>query len=624
MPRNRTYSFGAHGQSERGGQSGNYCFKPGLVDTWSPPYENGVLTFRPFPGLSPEDRTQFDPYRWSSTDPEEPLGFGDWIRRYPAVRSFGQPSVTFLYNDPSNPIVEDPRMTPAWVLYTAISHAVSQKVERPGWAGLLIRGTGRQAQLPKPSELYLIQGCVMMWQNKSFNPPRGIGDDDKTTVILLSPSAGGALLQQCQAEVQGFAGDPDDFEHRFVGGDPVSLDTGRFVTIYTLSDGDPRVAQQMAPQGWQTQSRQGPGVMGGQQQKPIGYGAFMEPMFGGLSARLREAEPAVRRKVRLWSDLVNIPTLEQQAQLIADKFPPDVICYAWQDSHPEWVPEEVQRRAVAAMQVAMGGAPGLPPSPGMGMVPAGYTTMQPPQPQAGAWHGGPAPGGPGVPTAFQPFQGQPMTAEAATAAVAGDQSNAAPQVTQPTQAAPGVVGHVGWPGGPMMQAPPTAQPPMQPPADGAVPPAIPVGPAAPANPQMQQPPFSPTPMVAPPEHLTPDSATPVPHTAVPAGGATAWPAGQPTAPQQSPFQAPAQPQQQPMVQQPMVQQPMVQQPMVQQPQVAPPQQQPPVAQQPPAVAQPPQQQQPLQPAQPPVSTEGMNAAQKALLRAQSARNQPPQ
>ena len=147
--RNRAYSFQTHGQVDTGGASGNYCFKPGMVSHWSPPYGNGVITFRMFPAVSPENPTELDPYRWNTDDPQEPLGFGDWIRRYPAVRNVGEPGVTYFYEDPSEPLA-DKRMTPAWVLYNAIKAAIKQKVERPGWASLLEGGAGRSPQWPRP------------------------------------------------------------------------------------------------------------------------------------------------------------------------------------------------------------------------------------------------------------------------------------------------------------------------------------------------------------------------------------------------------------------------------------------------------------------------------------------
>lgn len=628
--RKRQYSFSQHGQSDRGGQIGNYCFKPGVVDHWSPPYENGVLTFRIFPAVNLEDSSQFDPYRWPSSDPDEPMGFGDWLRRYPAVRNIGQPGVTYLYDDPSDSQVEDIRMTPAWVLYNAIDQAINQKVDRPGWAAMLRGGAGRGAQLPKPAEIYLMQGCILMWRNNAYQVPRGIGDDDRTTVLTLSPSAGTALLQQCFAENPEYSGDPDDIEARFVNGDPISLDTGRFVTIYSLSDGDPRQAQQMQPQGWQTQTQRTPGLAGGgREEKPIGYGCFMEPAYGALPARLREAEAAVRSKVRPWSEVINIPTLEQQAQLLADKFPPDVICYAWQDSHPEWVPEDIARRAVAAAQVPVGGAVAPVGQPGMAAAP--FAGGQVP-PQPGTWPAGAAPVAPGTPQAFVPAQQGPVTAEAATAAVAAGQPVPGPAPVQPPQGAPVAPPPLSA----VFGAPPTAVP-GQPPADGAVPagaiPAEPVGPA----PAVMPPQVPNAAVITPAEQLVAEPGLPAPSTAPTAGPhpAPAWPAaGQSAFPQSAPpvsvgagsgpvvgtppppaqLAPPAQVASPPQAAPP--------------PQVAsPPQAAPPSAVSPPGAEQV-AQVAPVAPSQaapppvlPPTDPAQMTAAQQALARAQAARNQ---
>ena len=353
MTRKRSYVFSQHGGGDNDSSAGNYCYKSGMVSSWSPPYENGVLTFRIFPGLSAEDRNKFDPYRWPSDDQQDPLGFGDWIRGYPAVRGAGAQPTTFFYNDPANPIVEDIRMTPAWVLRNAVETAIRQKVDRPGWAALV---TGRRPTLPKPSTLYVLQGCVVVWRNKVFSPPRGLSPRDKTVIIQLSPSAFSAFMQQCNLENPNYTGALDDWESRYTNGDPISLETGRFVTIYTLSDGDPRLARAQQASRWQSQMHTQAQTFGAaQEQKPIGYGCYMEPSFGSIPARFSDYESYVRAKVQPWNDIIHVPTLEQQAHLLADKFPPDVICYAWLDSHPEWVPEDIRRKAVGARQVAVGG-----------------------------------------------------------------------------------------------------------------------------------------------------------------------------------------------------------------------------------------------------------------------------
>jgi hypothetical protein len=47
--------------------------------------------------------------------------------------------------------------------------------------------------------------------------------NDGTVVLELSPGAGRALVEKLNETVQGFQGDPHDFNNSMVAGDPVSL-----------------------------------------------------------------------------------------------------------------------------------------------------------------------------------------------------------------------------------------------------------------------------------------------------------------------------------------------------------------------------------------------------------------
>jgi hypothetical protein len=348
----RRYSFSQYGQSEQGHRQGNHLILNNQADIWSPAYGAGVTTIRLFPGKDPENPEAWDPYRFSSSDPFEPLGFGDWIRRYPAVRSMGDPPVTFIQYDPADTDIEDPQMTPAWLLYRAIDRAVQNGQDRPGWAALLRGGANRGAQLTRPSEVYLVRGALVQFKSRAYATPRGLAPDEKPIVFELGPSPGGALLTELHRENEGYQGDPDDFEARYVNGDPIRLDGGRFVNFYTLKDGDPRQAQASQQAGWDLGGNRGRSGGAGGQQQPIGFGCYMEPSFNGIPANVfANYEQIIRTKIVPWDQLLYIPTLEQQARLLADKFPADVIEYAWA-SHPEWIPDEVRRRARNAISAA--------------------------------------------------------------------------------------------------------------------------------------------------------------------------------------------------------------------------------------------------------------------------------
>jgi hypothetical protein len=124
----RRYTFEQYGNPERATNQGNFLIRNNMADLWSPCYGDGYTVVRILPQLNPDDATQWDTYRLSA----EPNAFGDWIRRYPAVRNMGDPGATFIVGDPSDPVLLDPRITPAWLLRESISRAVERGQDRRG------------------------------------------------------------------------------------------------------------------------------------------------------------------------------------------------------------------------------------------------------------------------------------------------------------------------------------------------------------------------------------------------------------------------------------------------------------------------------------------------------------
>lgn len=420
--RQRRYSFADHGNSVSGQRQGKFVIKNNLAQHWTPCWGDGVTVIRPFPAKNPDDPTgqSWDPYRFSAEHGQ----LGDWFRRYDAVRNFGDPGVTMIIRDPADPTAQDTQMIPAHVIYNAISSAVKAGQDQRGWAALLIGGRNRGAVLPRPSEVYLIQGAIMQHKTEVYNPPRGFAPEEKPLVLELSMGAGTALLAELERVIEGNQAADGDWENMFVNGDPVGLNNGRFITFYKLADGDPRTRQAQQAGGWNApQQQQG----GGRQQEAIGFGCYLEPTFNGIPARLNDFEAQVAAKVQNWDDILWFPTVEEQANLLADKLPPEVIMYAWRD-HPEWIPENIRNRAVAAHSVnapAGGGwqqgwgpgqqgqtAPGVAASGGFGAPPAGgfgapAQAAQFPQPGQTQFPQGAVPGG---------FGGAPTVAVAPVAA----------------------------------------------------------------------------------------------------------------------------------------------------------------------------------------------------------------
>jgi len=508
-PAGRRYNMGDHGHSETSERFGNYLLKSGAGgEVWKPSYTGGKTVIRIFPGKNPDDPLAWDPFRFSN----EPRQFGDWVRRYPAVRSMGDSGVTFIIKDPLDESIQL-EMTPAWVLFRAVDRLVAARKD-PGWGGYLKGGSGRGAQLPRPADVYLVQCCIAEHKGKPRTPYYG-ATDDKLVVMELGPSAGRALLELCDTVREGYTGPSDDYNAMYESGDIINPAAGRYVTFYPLKDGDPRQQQagvRSASEAFGQSGRSRSGGGGGGGQEEIGFGCYVDDNYMGIPAAITGIEQQVRTKVRLWDDILRFPTLEEQAAMLATRFPPDMICYAWQD-FPHWIPETVSAKARGRQSVAMGGYGGPAGGQGgFGDPPAGFVPPQPQLPQQ------PPQGGFGAPVYQQPPVQQPPVQQPPLQGGFG----APAQQQQPPQ------------GGFAPQQPPQGGfAPQQPPQGGFAPQQQPQGGFAP----QQQPPqgagFGVPPVAgfgAPQVNVQHDGS--VPPVGIPAGVGTATPpTEQPVSPQ---------------------------------------------------------------------------------------------
>lgn len=374
-PRRTGYSFahqGAAASASTGASVGKHVLRrvPG-VDFWSPSWGEETV-IRCFPAVSPDDRTQFDPYRLSSGY----CDFGDWIRVYEAVRNFGNPGVTMLLHNGMNQSYDAQLMNPCWILYRAINQALNQGQGLPEWFPLTKGSQGKGAVLSKPSKLYLVQCAIFRHKSKDTfgpgKPPLGAASDGPTIVMGLPPTAGEALVQQLEEKTEDWKGEPDD-PAQYKYGDVVGVDAGGFVHIYELGK-DPRARFNTARQGasptsiYSAAPNAPKGYGGGMEAK--GYGVFITKTLDGgdndIPASLTGFEDLIRSKWKKWDDILEFKDDEEQAHLIAPLFPASAILYAWRD-HPSWIPESVReagayeaRRPVSGTMAPPAGAPANP------------------------------------------------------------------------------------------------------------------------------------------------------------------------------------------------------------------------------------------------------------------------
>lgn len=520
----RPYSFADHA-STNDDFGGSMVFRPESgVSLRGPAYGDGnTTTVRFSPCRGADGRPT--PYRQSSA----PNHLGDWIRAYYAMRNVGEPRVTFLVHDPSDGTT-DREVTPGAVLENSISTAIKNGQDRGGWARLTTYIPGKGKALSRPARLYLAFGTIWKHKNKLYQPPMGFAADNPPICIGMSKQCGDSFLALCNAVNPQYSGPDGPWEQQMANGDIISFDSGRFITFYTLKDGDPRNRQAQQSSGWTT------GASNSGSQDVIGFGCYAETTFNGQPAAVPEGHREyLLGKTRPWDEILWFPTIAEQAEILAARFPPDVIMYGWRN-HPEWIPESVKRAAVGAHSVNVGqgwspgppaGAPAWPASPQ-------YPAAQPPYPgQYGVPPQAPAMGTPpgyGAPQQPSPYP-QPAIPPGGDAGGWGNPYQqpvtppAAP-VTDPAMPRGGI------PGLPSALQPPPAVPGI-PPASAGLPPAPPPGWGASPN--------APVPAAAP-GWGAPSPAAPAPTWVPPSQGpspAPVQPVPVPTAPVVPPVIAPA-------------------------------------------------------------------------------------
>ena len=385
------YSF-RDAAATMGGRFGGQYITNDTVDTYTLPW-GGVAVVRLLPTRLPNDPAnpgiRLTPFRHS----QDVNDVGDWIRCYHGVRNFGAGpdgnGVSFLINDPTDPTAAPKEESPAYVLYNAIDRAVKAKQEQRGWASLLIGGHNKGAQLSRPKPIYVANPLIMQHKEVFHNPPQGWGPEAKPKIMIMSDSAGQALMNLANGIRED--ADPNDTDWTRVStcGDLVGLGAGQgqYVTFYKSTEGDPRQRRQAVAQGGAQMANFGSAQAGGGGAGTgfATYCAFAEPVFQGQSADFSHLAPQIAAKAIQWDQVLNFPSYEQQAHWIADKFEPDVICYAFQD-FPEWVPERVRTAYVARTQQAGHMAP-------VGGFVGGYSPPTQPaagQPQMAGWGAAPA------------------------------------------------------------------------------------------------------------------------------------------------------------------------------------------------------------------------------------------
>lgn len=394
-------------------------------------HEKTYTVFRPFPCADPRERGRFLPYR---IDPGGKNEFGYWIKQLWVAWNVGSPSLSFIVHNPRWGRF-DARMTPLGTLIRAVQNAVKKGKGKASdwgralkvpfdpdhktlleWDGMLEGDNDSGALISRCKPLYLAQGYVPCLGSKvtydQHQPPIGWGSRPPC-VFGMTGALGESLFNLLGEEKPGYRGSPEDFENRYVHGDPVALSSGRYIYIYPKG-GDPRQNRyENQPAGFDPLAQSGAAGQGGRRRASgtgtdgagFGFDCHLETSWQNLRPAIDEKyREQVWDRWRHWDDsaakdeygrpkiegILHYPSYAEQAELLSRVLPAQILVYAFYGEHNDWLTEDVRRKAVEARSATV---PDQPPP-----------VFRPSSP----------PGGPGHPAdhAADPFGGPPGPAPA--------------------------------------------------------------------------------------------------------------------------------------------------------------------------------------------------------------------
>ena len=469
-PEGRRYNFAENAPMNRSRDEGNYFLKKGAkVGMHRLEWNKGSTVFRILPALVP-GTNEFYPWKLS----EAATDFSDWIRWYPAVRNFGNPSISmFLYD--STDMTYDPRTNPCNLLYSAIKRAVDANPTCP-WRTLLDKNAGSSGpQLSRPGDVALVQVFLFQRGLNFFSPALGSDPGSDTAVMCIPGSAMVDLIDTMLAPTPNYTGDPSNYEQAYLMGDPVSLEYGAFCHVFNKQN-DPRAFQASASGNPYAPSGRPATLPRANTKEFNGYASFLTKTLTVPSnppytyaASLLEHRDRVAAVVKPWDQIVNFFSDEEQVLKLCGAFTADVIMYALGDRWSQIIPTSVKDRAINPSAVVVPHGQFIPANPYAMANPYG---QQPPVNPYGQQP-------PVNPYGQQPPVQQPPT----------NPYGQQPLVQQPPVQQPPVQQPSANPYGQQPPANPYGQRPVQPPANpyGQQPPANPYGQQPPTNPYGQQP-----------------------------------------------------------------------------------------------------------------------------------------
>lgn len=314
----------------------------------------------------------------------EQTGFGSWFFTGPIVDRIGTwPSqATFLL-----PVETDTATLAASPVNALVrrcgyyaAEAYKSKDKDPHEYRFLVNKREKDSKdippLKAVSNGEIVACMVLEKEGKAL--PKIMGADGKPVFLVLPKSAGVALKAQFRAELK----NNPNF-------DPIAFDQGCLVTFFEEGK-DPRnrghvsetAAEEPADMDAAIEQQQSSGDSGGPAFAGRKYSCFISQTYNRIGARITKAKPIFEQSLRSWPEMLYFMPFEQQAQLLAELFPPPLVLEAL-STHPEWITDAL--RQSAAQYRTQGGTVDHDPPPRQTQVPS------PPQQQSAYGNQPPAP-----------------------------------------------------------------------------------------------------------------------------------------------------------------------------------------------------------------------------------------
>lgn len=335
--------------------------------------KEAITTFRILPEPDPDHPGKFMPGRMSV----ERQDYSGWIMRYLAWRSCGDPPITFFLFDPQDPQYlgrnkrEIEFEMPACTLSMAINQAKKAGRGKPHWYALTEGRKDKGPIIKRPNWMYVAYAAVYEHgpEGVHWDAPLGLGKKAKPILLDMGSDIGQTVIEiveKRKAEYDGVdAPDGTDYGQVYFIRDPVSVENGVFFRAFSMKSKDPRREEKKGPNPPKIINPPAPEDSDREKMQGFHCYAARSP-YKGHSASLAGREKELWDKLKPFTSVENggifkFPTVEEQVALIAQhvvwegKPCIDLLEYAWEDRHPEWVaaiPDDVRDRYKAKKVVA--------------------------------------------------------------------------------------------------------------------------------------------------------------------------------------------------------------------------------------------------------------------------------